>query len=387
MRIASVALVLLLAACGSDAAPSHEHAPRPSRTPPPSATAPAASGARNTLLVVIDQLDASPAARAAAPRLDALAHGGVRFEMVSAGHATMVSVGALLSSVSPPGLGADPLHGISPYVWTLADAMRCAHIDSAAFLANGYLSDRFHFARSWTAFTNYPREGRDHGAATVVRDALAWIEAHGRERFFVYVHLVEPHLPLAGAVDDVGSADWLRVHADGWSAADAEALEPVYLERVGRADAALGDLLDGLASRGHADDTLVVVTSTDAPHQDPTLLDEPRPGGGGVVPLVVAGPGVPAATGDMVSALDVAPTILDAMGLPLPRSFEGSSLGPTRARVPEDRRVTPPPYVHTMTRELCGMLDDERPHDCASLPSFEETETRAHDTMARSLCP
>jgi hypothetical protein len=55
----------------------------------------------------------------------------------------------------------------------------------AAFLANGYVSDRFGFDQGWDHYTNMIRESRSTEAEDVFREAGDWIEQHSDQRFFV----------------------------------------------------------------------------------------------------------------------------------------------------------------------------------------------------------
>ncbi|MBI5607862.1 MAG: sulfatase [Deltaproteobacteria bacterium] len=96
-----------------------------------------------------------------------------------------------------------------------------------------------------------------------------------------------------------------------------------YLAALQTTDAALGQILDGLQKQGHGDDTLVVVLGDhgeafgehgQAQHDDVPYDESLR------IPLVVAGPGVPAGAraAGLRQNLDVAPTILEVLGITVP---------------------------------------------------------------------
>jgi arylsulfatase A-like enzyme len=105
----------------------------------------------------------------------------------------------------------------------------------------------------------------------------------------------------------------------------------LYDGEIRFADDALRRLLDGLAVRGQGARTLVVVTADHGEelrdrggwHHGHTLYDELIR-----VPLVFAGPGVPAGRriAAPVQLVDVAPTLLEIARAPRPRGFEGESL-------------------------------------------------------------
>ncbi len=93
-----------------------------------------------------------------------------------------------------------------------------------------------------------------------------------------------------------------------------------YLAALQTTDAALGQILDGLKQQGHGDDTLVVVLGDhgeafgehgQAQHDEVPFDEALR------IPLVLAGPGVAPGTRaeGLRQNLDVAPTILDLLGI------------------------------------------------------------------------
>lgn len=105
-------------------------------------------------------------------------------------------------------------------------------------------------------------------------------------------------------------------------------------EALVAADVAFGRLMRTLRRTGHDDDTVVVVTSDNGfflgehhqregkvKPQDPSLR----------VPLVIAGPGIPAGErrSDPASTVDLTATVLDYAGAPAPHAADGISLRST----------------------------------------------------------
>jgi len=99
------------------------------------------------------------------------------------------------------------------------------------------------------------------------------------------------------------------------------------------------------------------------------------------IPLVFRGPGVPRRSyRDRVGLVDVAPTIVELLGLERPERFEGRSL----VRLFEDEplgelRRAPHRYpsVDSLSRELCLQLEalgypPDPSLDCASFPTEAE---------------
>ena len=291
-------------------------------TPAPPERAPAS--AQNVLLVTIDTLRADSvgaygAVSARTPVLDGLAHDGLRVDRAwTTAPITLPAHASVLTGLYPPGHGARH-NGIAvtPAVPTLATVLKAAGFATAAFVSAFPLDRRFGLARGFDVYDDeMPREGSGRpgneraGADTVTR-AIAWLETHRRSRFFLWVHLFEPHAPYG---------------TPGSSATVPQR----YAEEVATADRQVGRLLAALNDA--AVSTLVVATADhgeafgehdEIGHSmfvyDTTLR----------VPLVMRGPGVPPGVvirGD-ASLVDVAPTIGALTGTAVPAG-DGQSLQP-----------------------------------------------------------
>jgi arylsulfatase A-like enzyme len=120
-----------------------------------------------------------------------------------------------------------------------------------------------------------------------------------------------------------------------WGPREWRAFRWAYKQFVERVDRRIGELLDGLEARGLLEDTLIVMTSDHGDlqgehqfHQKCVVYEACLR-----VPLIVAGPGVPA--GRVIPAdqpvsvgLDLFPTVCDYAGATPPESLEGRSLRP-----------------------------------------------------------
>ncbi len=155
--------------------------------------------------------------------------------------------------------------------------------------------------------------------SSTVRDLLAWVDTLPRGRPFFAMYL-----PIAGHHPYRAPGDAPRRFGD---ATEADA----YRSDLAVADRAIGELRDGLRARGRDQDTLYVVVGDhgEAFHQHPGnfahtlfLFEENVH-----VPLVIAGPGIPAARAPQVgSTVDVAPTLLALIGREAPARWQGRSL-------------------------------------------------------------
>jgi len=130
---------------------------------------------------------------------------------------------------------------------------------------------------------------------------------------------------------------------DRLTAAQVADLRAVYLGLVAEVDHHLGRVLDWLDATGQVDHTLVVVLSD---HGE-MLGDQGYWGKDNVLaaahhaPLVLRGPGVAAGRSidAVISSVDVAPTLLDLVGAPVPAAMDGSTLRPfLQGRAPADWR-------------------------------------------------
>ncbi|CAM3400010.1 sulfatase-like hydrolase/transferase [Occultella aeris] len=124
-------------------------------------------------------------------------------------------------------------------------------------------------------------------------------------------------------------------HAPGYTSYSPEALQEVrkaYYAMVSLVDDEVGRVLDALADEGLADNTVVVFTSDHGEmlgdHQ--LMLKGPFMYECAVrVPLIVRWPGIAspgARRSELVQWVDLAPTFLQAAGLPVPPAIQGASL-------------------------------------------------------------
>jgi arylsulfatase A-like enzyme len=320
----------------------------------------------NVVLYVVDTLRTDRMslygyARPTSPELERRAGNAYVFEQAyAAGSFTAPSVTALLASRR-----ASEMRGVMNPAGaartTLAEAFRGAGYATAAFQANLLCTTAGGYDRGFDTYelvgTVTPDGLGKATAAELHARALDWVDAHRAAPFFLYLQSMDVHFPYAApepfrdrfvAPAAAPSGD---VPAAIRSAVDEEAAR-VFKERlanlspdrydggVAYADHELGRLLDALAARGLAENTIVVVT---ADHGEP-LGDRREIFHGRSlwnelvrVPLVMW---VPELAGgvrvdEVVSLLDVAPTLVELAGLPVPPSFVGRSwLVPASAAQP-----------------------------------------------------
>ncbi|MFI8965819.1 sulfatase-like hydrolase/transferase [Streptomyces sp. NPDC053493] len=164
--------------------------------------------------------------------------------------------------------------------------------------------------------------------------ALKFIGDHASEPFLLFLTPNVPHAP--SDIPDSGA------YADRtWTAANkGHAAQVTYF------DSLVGKVVDRLRELGLAQDTVVLVTSDNGPHEEggvnPDLFDANGPlrgykrnlyEGGVRVPLIAWGPGrVRPGTSDRPTSLtDVLPTLAELGGAPSPTDVDGLSVAPLLA--------------------------------------------------------
>jgi arylsulfatase A-like enzyme/Tfp pilus assembly protein PilF len=283
---------------------------------PTNGTAPAqqTAPARSLVVITIDTLRADHVgaygySAAHTPTLDRLAREGARFTHAYAtAPITLTSHASLMTGRYPAGHGAR--HNgmrIDLKTPTLADTLGASGFTTAAFIAAFPLDRRFGLIKGFHTYGDRMPPGRNGRAINerpgreVVAEAIAWLASHRDRRFFLWVHLFEPHAPYGDPSDPrhlpaLARYDEEIAEADRQAGRLLDALEPVRGSTLIVAAADHGEAFGEHGEIGHS----IFVYDT-------TLR----------VPLIVAGPGVSAGRtiDGRVSLIDVAPTVVHQLGL------------------------------------------------------------------------
>jgi len=262
------------------------------------------------------------------PHIDSLAKNGTLFSQVSSPFPlTLPSHVALFTSTYPFVNGVqDNGAQLQPTAITLATVFKNAGYRTGAFVGSFVLDRRFGLSRGFDVYdgpvdlhnkTTTGMVERKRPGAQVTEAAMRWVERNSSVPFFLFLHLYDLHLPY-----DLPQDPSLRHGETGYAA------ELAYEDRV------LGDFLAFLERRQLLQKALIVFTSD---HGEG--LGEHGESTHGYfiyqstlhVPLIFHWPAGPRRLAqdradEPVSLLDVAPTILDAIGLPRPRGMQGHSL-------------------------------------------------------------
>ena len=306
------------------------------------ATAIAVAGARrapdNVLLITIDTLRPDHVGcygnrSVQTPNLDALAARGTRFaDAVTAVPLTLPAHASILTGTYPPVHGVRDMGGFvlgdSPP--TLATLAAGAGFRTAAIVGSAALDHHYGLNRGFETYDDQMTAPSDTASAigpaavtlperragVVIDHALAWLAAHSRGRFFLWIHLFDPHAPY-------DPPEPYRSRYPG----------RLYDGEIAYTDAQLSRLLEGIRRLGLEPKTLVAVMGDhgeslgehgEATHgiflYDATIR----------IPFILAGPGVPSGkvVEEQVRSIDLVPTILAALKLSLPSQVQGNSLWP-----------------------------------------------------------
>jgi arylsulfatase A-like enzyme len=188
-----------------------------------------------------------------------------------------------------------------------------------------------------------PIEFKNHYRVDFITDRVVRFLRHNtRTPFFLVISYLEPHFQndCNCFVAPNGYADRYRnsfVPADlKFFPGDWESQLPDYYGCIARVDENVGRLRDEIANLGLADTTVLAFLSDHGCHFRTRNTEYKRSGHEASIhiPMVMAGPGFTRSLSikELVSQIDVAPTLLQACQITPPSSFRGRSLMPLLAR-------------------------------------------------------
>ena len=308
----------------------------------------------DVLLITVDTLRADALGsygnpKAVTPWMDRLAAAGVRFENARAHNVvTLPAHASILTGLYPQEHGVRDNSGFRfpSDLPTLGSLFQQQGYRTGAFVSAFPLDSRFGLDRGFDiyedSFVGAERRPafleQERAGVETVALARSWIEAGDERPWFCWVHLYEPHFPYAP------SEPFRSRFANN-----------PYLGDVAAADAALAPLLEPILAGEDGGQTLVVLTSD---HGE--ALGEHGESAHGIfayegslrVPVVVFQPRLfePRVVSEPVGHVDLLPTILDVLALPIPENLRGRSLLP--AATGESGAVAPPSYFEALSGQL-----------------------------------
>lgn len=266
---------------------------------------------------------------------------------------TLASTASLFTGRLPP------VHGVAR-----SNVREAANLPRSVPTLAGVLGERGYRTAMITGNPNSVRNGlsagfqhvdelyrRQPGTVALAEEfhqpALDWVDESGEQPFLLYVHYVQPHEPYDVAPERFyrldtsydgefdGSAEIMGELFGGRRTPgpdDVEHLRRLYHGNLRYADWAVGELVAALDDRGLLERSILVVTSD---HGE-ALGERGVFGHGRTVdrelapmPLVIRFPSRLGLTGRrdfLVGSVDLLPTILEAVGAPVPDGIWGSSV-------------------------------------------------------------
>ena len=318
---------------------------------------PVGSDRTNVVLILVDTLRADMLSSYGhpldpSPELARLAREGVRFEHVIAQSSwTLPSVGSLLTSRYPRTLGlyVEGVQVLPRSFETLAEVLSAHGYTALGATANPNLNSLFNFDQGFERYIDSTvvfRQTRDQvpegkiffedapllPAPAVFRSALKMIDEAGDSfPFYIQLNLMEVHEHyVSGGKRSLLRSKYRNLFSDR--------PEAPYLRSVRQVTDDIAEFVDELADRPGWENTLFVITSD---HGE-GLSDHPNVAHSKYhgrllyasqvhVPLILFRKNWRAErqrVDSMVRLLDLAPTVLDYVGLPSPEGSEGVSLVP-----------------------------------------------------------
>ena len=290
----------------------------------------------NVVVVTLDTLSARHLSQYGNQRIETPAFGRVAAEGILFEQAT-ATVPLTLPSHTSMFTGTYPMfNGVRDnggyYVRddseTLAEVLGAAGYRTGAFVAAFVVDsrwgldqgfERYHDDFNFREFERISLDSVQRPGDEVLEAALDWMDGVKEERFFSWIHLYDPHWPYEAP--------------EPWASRVSGYSEAPYDAEVLFTDSLVGQLLDWLDENELAEDTLLVLMGDhgeslgrhregahgffiyDAAMQVPFLLRAPyrQIGRGLRVPAQVRG-------------IDLMPTVLELVGVPIPGDVQGASL-------------------------------------------------------------
>jgi arylsulfatase A-like enzyme len=289
-------------------------------------------GRLNVVLVTLDTTRADRIGcygwtRARTPNLDGLATAGVRFENVySQVPLTTPAHCSIMTGTYPL---FHKVHNNGSYVLpaevtTLAETLKGRGFETAAFVGSFTVDSRLGLAQGFDVYDDRLTEGEafkplnaERKAEKVYAAFRGWLDRSEKRPFFCWVHFFDPHLPYEPPAPY--SVDFADSPYDG---------EIAYMDHY------VGQVIAALREKNLLPETLLVLAGD---HGE--AFGEKVESGHGIflydgtlrVPMIFSAEGhLPRGLvlKPRVRLIDIAPSILDLLGLPAPAEIQGTSLLP-----------------------------------------------------------
>ena len=307
----------------------------------------------NVILIAIDTLRADHLSsygydRTTSPNIDAFAQEARVFtNFYSNASWTLPSFSAMFTSLYPSDVKMQlPSDKLDDRFTTIAEILKQNGYATVGFNSPTPVSRNGGFFQGFDSFTVVQPDRQLRDTMLLVPSALEWLDANKDKKFFMFLHTFEVHDPFCPpeefdrfrGSEESATLDCVDIVAiskhnrgeEELSAEDLARVAGLYDADLLHADHNLGTLFARLKAEGLYDNTIVVIT---ADHGEE--LGERDIVGHGYslsnalvhVPLIIKAPNLPpGAESNNASTIDIAPTILELVGIARPAFFKGRTL-------------------------------------------------------------
>ena len=341
---------------------------------------------RNILLISIDTCRADRLScygypRKTTPNIDAIAEEGFLFENV------VTPVPLTLPAHSSMLAGTGPLyHGVHDNIdyrlgqsnVTVAEILKDNGFTTGAIVSAFVLDSQFGLDQGFDSYDDqfdeehYAGDISERKGAEASRHAIKWLDEHYHQPFFLFLHYYDPHFPYEPP--EPFKSDYAQAP---------------YASEIAYTDHCIGQVIDRLKSLDLYDSTLIVVTGDHGEsigeHGEQThgyFIYQ----GAIKVPLIVRLPVKCKAQRieKLAGLIDVAPTILGALGLGIPTEVTGKNLLSSLTKknpANEDRylyceSLTPTKY---QCNSLLGIVSNRFKYIQTTRPELYDLSKDAHE--------
>ncbi len=286
------------------------------------------------------------------PNIDALAAQSVRFERAyTPVPVTLPAHTAIFTGTYPMFSGMHDFSGnkLNPSQPTLASILKQHGYVTGAVIASAVLDSRFGLNKGFDFYYDHFDFNRLQEAnleemerpGNVVADvALDWLGKHYKEKFFLWMHLYDPHYPYNPPAPY-----------------SAEYKDRPYDGEIAFADSQVGRLIAFLKAKGLYGSTLIVLSGD---HGESLGEHGERNHGFFIynatlhVPVIIHLPGTasPKAVPELVSLVDLTPTVLQFLRMDVPPQVQGQSLLPLMTAKREKEEDARSLYAETFLPRL-----------------------------------
>ena len=328
----------------------------------------------NVILIGIDTLRADHLGcygygRDTSPTIDGLAKRGTLFKNAfSQAPITSPSFMSIMTSLYPTYHGVTDFMGAcgargrvytaDPSIPTLAEILKKNNYRTGAFTEGGQLYGKLGFEKGFDYYSMNPNQLHRPEGSIQEDEIFYWLKEYRRENFFLFFHtyavhspwmapksywelfengneahfslkdfLNDPETPLMSQIDLYPN---FYQKINRWIPADIEYVKALYDGGLRYVDDFIGKMMAQLSELGVLSNTIVVIT---ADHGE-EFMDHGRLTHNQLydellhVPLIILGPSTPekVLVDQIVRSIDILPTVLDLLGIPLDSPIHGTSL-------------------------------------------------------------